>query len=147
MAAGTGAKLSAFEAVSLSTSRFEARLFRLADAVDTLVSGARERITSLGGVEAHAAYGEAAEEVALCSASLDLLLVGSHGYGPLGRLIHRSTVQEAGAHGTLSAASAATLRARDRSRRGGDDRSRTRGGGQGLSVRRHEDHRRFRCYR
>ena len=91
IAAGTGAKLSAFEAVSLSTSRFEARLFRLSDAVDALVKEARDRLTALGGVEAHAAYGEAAEELALYSASLDLLIVGSRGYGPIGRLIHGST--------------------------------------------------------
>ena len=89
--AGTGARLSAFEAVSLSTSRFEARLFRLSDAVDRLVNEARERITALRGVEAHAAYGDAAEELALYSASLDLLVVGSRGYGPIGRLIHGST--------------------------------------------------------
>jgi len=91
IAAGTGARLSAFEAVSLSTSRFEARLFRLSDAVDTLVNEALERIRALGGVEAHAAYGDAAEELALYSASLDLLVVGSRGYGPIGRLIHGST--------------------------------------------------------
>jgi nucleotide-binding universal stress UspA family protein len=91
LAAGTGARLSAFEAVSLSTSRFEARLFRLSDAVDTLVKEARERLTALAGVEAHAAYGDAAEELALYSASLDLLVVGSRGYGPLGRMMHGST--------------------------------------------------------
>ena len=91
IAAGTGARLSAFEAVSLSTSRFEARLFRLSDAIDTLVKEARERLTALAGVEAHAAYGDAAEELALYSASLDLLVVGSRGYGPLGRLMHGST--------------------------------------------------------
>jgi nucleotide-binding universal stress UspA family protein len=91
LAAGTGARLSAFEAVSLSTSRFEARLFRLSDAIDTLVKEARERLTALAGVEAHAAYGDAAEELALYSASLDLLVVGSRGYGPLGRLMHGST--------------------------------------------------------
>jgi len=91
VAAGTGAKLSACEAVSLSASRFEDRLFGLADAVDTLLYEARERIAALGGIEAHAAYGDAAEELALYSASLDLLIVGSRGYGPLGRLIHGST--------------------------------------------------------
>jgi nucleotide-binding universal stress UspA family protein len=91
LAAGTGAKLSAFEAVSLSTIRFEARLFRLSVAVDTLVNEARDRITRRGDVEAHAAYGDAAEELALYSASLDLLVVGSRGYGPIGRLIHGST--------------------------------------------------------
>jgi nucleotide-binding universal stress UspA family protein len=91
IAAGAGARLSAFEAVSLATSRFEARLFRLSDAVDALVKEARDRLTALGGVEAHAAYGDAAEELALYSASLDLLIVGSRGYGPIGRLIHGST--------------------------------------------------------
>ena len=91
LAAGAGAKLSAFEAVALSRSRFEARLFRLSDAVDALVKEARDRLTALGGVEAHAAYGDAAEELALYSASLDLLIVGSRGYGPVGRLIHGST--------------------------------------------------------
>jgi nucleotide-binding universal stress UspA family protein len=91
IAAGTGAKLSAFEAVSLSTSRFEARLFRLSDAVDALVNEAMERIRALGAVHAHVAYGEPAEELALYSASLDLLIVGSRGYGRLGRLIHGST--------------------------------------------------------
>jgi nucleotide-binding universal stress UspA family protein len=91
IAAGTGAKLSAFEAVSLSRSRFEARLFRLSEAVDALVNEAMERIRALGGVEAHVAYGDAAEELALYSASLDLLVVGSRGYGPIGRLIHGST--------------------------------------------------------
>jgi nucleotide-binding universal stress UspA family protein len=91
IAAGTGARLSGFEAVSLSTSRFEARLFRLSDAVDAQVNEAMERIRALGGVEAHVAYGDAAEELALYSASLDLLVVGSRGYGPIGRLIRGST--------------------------------------------------------
>jgi nucleotide-binding universal stress UspA family protein len=48
----------------------------------------------LGGVEPHAAYGQPAEELALYSASLDLLIVGAHGYGPVGRLIHGSTSQQ-----------------------------------------------------
>ena len=43
-----------------------------------------------GDIEPHAAYGEAAEELALYGASLDLLVVGSRGYGPIGRLIHGS---------------------------------------------------------
>jgi nucleotide-binding universal stress UspA family protein len=94
LAAGTGTKLSAFEAVSLSTSRFDAHVFPLSDTIDALVNQAKDRITALGGVESHAAYGDAAEELALYSASLDLLIVGSRGYGPLGRLIHGSTSQK-----------------------------------------------------
>ena len=91
LVAGTGAKLSAFEAVALSASSFDARVLPLSDTVDALVNEARDRITALGGVESHAAYGDAAEELALYSASLDLLIVGSRSYGPLGRLIHGST--------------------------------------------------------
>ena len=53
--------------------------------------GARDRISALGGVEAHAACGRAAEELAVYSASLDLLVVGSRGYGPVGRLVNGST--------------------------------------------------------
>jgi nucleotide-binding universal stress UspA family protein len=91
LAGGTGARLSAFEAVSLSSSRVEARSSRLSDAVHVLVNEARDRITALGDVQAHAAYGDAAEELAVYSASLDLLIVGSRGYGPIGRLLHGST--------------------------------------------------------
>ena len=86
-----GAKLSAFEAVALSTEPVQCASVPLSDTVDALVNEARDRITALGGVEAHAAYGDAAEELALYSASLDLLIVGSRGYGPIGRLIHGST--------------------------------------------------------
>ena len=37
--------------------------------------------------------GDAAEELALYGASVDLLIVGSRGYGPIGRLVHGSTSQ------------------------------------------------------
>jgi len=40
------------------------------------------------------AYGVPAEELALYSASLDLSVVGSRGYGPIGRLVHGSTSQK-----------------------------------------------------
>jgi nucleotide-binding universal stress UspA family protein len=86
-----GAKLSAFEAVSLPTTAFTAGPLPLGETIDALVSEARDRIAALGGVEPHAAYGQPAEELAVYSASLDLLMVGSRGYGPIGRLIHGST--------------------------------------------------------
>ena len=49
---------------------------------------------ALDGVEAHAAYGDPAEELTLYSASLDLLVLGSRSYGPLGRLVHGSTAHQ-----------------------------------------------------
>jgi nucleotide-binding universal stress UspA family protein len=89
----SGTRLSAFEAVALPAYGAAAGLIGAAEAFDERVQEARERIESLGGVEAHAAYGDPVEELAVYSASLDLLIVGSRGYGPLGRLVHGSTSQ------------------------------------------------------
>ena len=92
LAVERGAKLSAFEAVAIPAYLFsDARA--VAESIPTYVDQARSQIAALGGVEAHAAYGVAAEELALYSASLDLLVVGSRGYGPIGRLVHGSTSQ------------------------------------------------------
>jgi nucleotide-binding universal stress UspA family protein len=73
-----------------------ARLFSGSVAVDStrvadLVAAARDDVAALGDVEACAAYGRPAEELAQWSASLDLLVVGSRGWGPVGRLVHGST--------------------------------------------------------
>ncbi len=93
LASASGAKLSAFEAVSLPSDAFLGP-----GAVDNsprrLLEDARRRIAALDDVEPRAAYGQPAEELALYSASLDLLIVGSRGYGPIGRLIHGSTSQQ-----------------------------------------------------
>jgi nucleotide-binding universal stress UspA family protein len=93
LAGASGAKLSALEAVSLPSDAFLGP-----GAVDNsprrLLEDARERIAALGDVEPRAAYGQPAEELALYSASLDLLIVGSRGYGPIGRLIHGRTSQQ-----------------------------------------------------
>jgi nucleotide-binding universal stress UspA family protein len=90
LAGASGAKLSALEAVSLPSEAFFGP-----GAIDNsprrLLEDARRRIAALGDVEPRAAYGQPAEELALFSASLDLLIVGSRGYGPIGRLIHGST--------------------------------------------------------
>jgi nucleotide-binding universal stress UspA family protein len=94
LAAQCGAKLSAFEAVSLPTNAFLGGPAPMDGALEGLVDDARARIAALGGVEPHAAYGHPAEELGLYSASLDLLIVGSRGYGPIGRLIHGSTSRQ-----------------------------------------------------
>ncbi len=91
LAAEFGAKLSAFEAVSIPTYAFMGGPAPVGDVPEGLVEEARQRITELGDIEPHAAYGQAVEELALYSASLDLLVVGSRGYGPIGRVIHGST--------------------------------------------------------
>jgi nucleotide-binding universal stress UspA family protein len=63
------------------------------EALEDVIRSARARVAALEGVEPHAAYGDPAEELALYSASLDLLVVGSRDFGPLGRLVHGSTSQ------------------------------------------------------
>ena len=86
-----GAKLSAFHAIAVPGTALSTGPLRFDEMVSAIVAEARDRIAALGEIEPHAAYGEAAEELALYGASLDLLVVGSRGYGPIGRLIHGST--------------------------------------------------------
>jgi nucleotide-binding universal stress UspA family protein len=84
------ARLSACEVVTLPVYAFAAGAAPIDGAIDGLVGEARGRIEELGGVEAHAVYGNAVSELALYSGSVDLLVVGSRGYGPAGRLVHGS---------------------------------------------------------
>lgn len=93
LAAERGAKLSAFEALSLPAYLFGSDAGPVDESIPTSVDQARQRIAALG-VEPHAAYGTAAEELALYGASVDLLVIGSRGYGPIGRLVHGSTSQQ-----------------------------------------------------
>jgi nucleotide-binding universal stress UspA family protein len=93
LAATHGSRVSAFQAVSLPLRAFVDTRHSVPglEALEAEIENARERLADLGDVEPHAAYGEPAEELALYGASVDLLIVGSRGYGPLGRLIHGST--------------------------------------------------------
>jgi nucleotide-binding universal stress UspA family protein len=94
LASAHHADLSAFEAVSLPASWYAGGLAPLNEAIEDMVLDAHERVAALDGVEPHAAYGSPVEELALYSASLDLLVVGSRNYGPIGRLVHGSTSQQ-----------------------------------------------------
>jgi nucleotide-binding universal stress UspA family protein len=89
-----GAALSAFEAVELSSYAYSATGMPAAYPVDAILAVARERLEALDGVKAHVVYGLPARELALYSASVDLLVIGSRGYGPAGRLVHGSTTRQ-----------------------------------------------------
>jgi nucleotide-binding universal stress UspA family protein len=84
-------KVSAFEAISFPARLYAAPPYPDEGTVEELLDAARDRIGEIDGVEPHAAYGQPAEELALYSASLDLLVIGSRSYGPIGRLVHGST--------------------------------------------------------
>lgn len=94
LAGELGTRLSAFEAVSFPAYVFIGPPLPDDRAIDDLVETARERVARIRDAEPHAAYGLPAEELALYSASLDLLVIGSRSYGPVGRLVHGSMAQQ-----------------------------------------------------
>ena len=93
LAAERRARLSAFHAVSVPAYVLGAGPDAIDASIDDVVTEARMRISTLDGVEPHAAYGSPAEELTLFSASVDLLVLGSRGYGPIGRAVHGSVSQ------------------------------------------------------
>jgi nucleotide-binding universal stress UspA family protein len=94
IAAEHDAKLSALEAVYIPRHLSVRGKRRPDESIDDLLKDARERIAALGPVEPHVVYGHPAEELALYGASLDLLVLGSRGYGPAARLGYGSTSQQ-----------------------------------------------------
>ena len=78
------AGLSAFEAVPEPTYVHDPH--NVDGEIEEGVARARARVAALGDVEPHAASGERAEELARYAASVDLLVLGSHRYGPIDRL-------------------------------------------------------------
>jgi nucleotide-binding universal stress UspA family protein len=85
------AKLSAFQAVSEPIELQDE--WKFGAEIDRRVATARERIAELGGVEAHAGYGEVVEELAAFEASVDMLVIGSHRYTLADRLRDGSIAQ------------------------------------------------------
>ena len=94
IATGHRTKLSAFQAVSTPAYAYVGSPAPIdAGSIEQRVEDAREKIAALGGVEPHSVYGDPVEELTVYSASLDLLVVGSRGYGPLGRLVYGGVAQ------------------------------------------------------
>lgn len=85
-----GARLSACEAVSIPLNATTPGPLPLEDAVETLQARAHDQLVALGGVEPHVAYGPPATELAAYSQTVDVLVVGSRGHGPLGRMLYGS---------------------------------------------------------
>jgi len=63
----------------------------LGESIETMISEANERLGALEGVAGRAVYGLAGEELAAFGDEVQLLVVGSRGYGPMKRLILGST--------------------------------------------------------
>jgi len=95
LAAEHNAKLLALEAVSIPAYALGSGLvpMPLDEWTQSLLGRARDRLSSLDGVQAHAVCGPAPEALVSFSSSVDLLVVGSRGYGPFGRVVYGSTSQ------------------------------------------------------
>jgi nucleotide-binding universal stress UspA family protein len=93
LAAQLGASLAAFQAVLIPvTVSVAGGTPILYEETGERLQEAREQIkAACPEAEVHATFGVPSEELALFSGSVDLLVVGSRGYGPLGRLVHGST--------------------------------------------------------
>jgi nucleotide-binding universal stress UspA family protein len=70
------------------------------DAIDELIERHSEELAQLDGVEGVVIYGGPREELVQAGKELDLLIVGSRGYGPIGRLFHGSVSRYLVGHAT-----------------------------------------------
>ena len=86
--------------MSLQGARGQADSRRLAEAIDELVERHAERLAQVDGVKGIVTYGGPREELVQVGKELDLLIVGSRGYGPIGRLFHGSVSQYLAGHAT-----------------------------------------------
>jgi nucleotide-binding universal stress UspA family protein len=92
LAAATRATVSALEVVSIPSYAFGGVMSpTMGDTIDVMLAEANERMGKLPGVEGHAVYGLPGEELAAFGKDVDLLVVGSRGYGPVKRLVLGST--------------------------------------------------------
>ncbi|MBV9196237.1 MAG: universal stress protein [Solirubrobacterales bacterium] len=85
LAADQHAELSAFKAVFVPG--------QVGDTIDDQVAQALETIDTLGGVDAHAEYGEPASELRRYGLTVDLLVLGARKHSPIGRLLGQGTTQ------------------------------------------------------
>ncbi len=92
LAVPTRATVYALEVVSMPSSAFAGLIPpATGQSIELMLDEANSRLNRLPGVEGRAVYGLAGEELARFGDDLDILLVGSRGYGPMRRLVLGST--------------------------------------------------------
>lgn len=94
LAAHHGAKLSALTVVEPAAYAGLVRGVVRSDAQEQHLAEAKDDLNALGDVEGEVAFGLAGEELAAFGARVDLLVVGSRGYGPIRRLMLGSTAAQ-----------------------------------------------------
>jgi nucleotide-binding universal stress UspA family protein len=91
LAATTAATVHALEVVSLPPAAYGGMVPPVGEYIDGMLKEANGRLQELSGVDAHAVYGIPGEELAAFGDAVDILVVGSRGYGPVRRLVVSST--------------------------------------------------------
>ena len=92
LAAVDRAAVQALEVVAIPTYAFTGLVPpAYGEAVSTLLEQANARMSEMSDVRGRAVYGLAGEELAEFGDEVDLLIVGSRGYGPIKRLVLGST--------------------------------------------------------
>ncbi len=91
LAASHGATIHALHVVSVAAYPYAAVGAMLLAEINERVERADTAMKALEGVDGRAEYGLPAEDLADFGNEVDLLIVGSRGYGPWGRLVHGST--------------------------------------------------------
>jgi nucleotide-binding universal stress UspA family protein len=92
LARATGATIHALEVVSIPTLAYTGIMPpAIGESIDVMLQQATSRMKELPGVDGRAVYGLTGEELAAFGDEVDILVVGSRGYGPVKRLVLGST--------------------------------------------------------
>lgn len=92
LAAPTHATVHALEVVSIPSYAYAGLMVPpIGEGIQPMIDEAESRMKELADVEGEAVYGLAGEELAAFGDQVDLLVVGSRGYGPVKRLVLGST--------------------------------------------------------
>jgi nucleotide-binding universal stress UspA family protein len=92
LAAERHAELSALEVVG--APMYVGDTWNVREEFEEPVAEARQRLATLGNLQAEARFGDPITELASYGQSVDLLVMGSHTYRPIDRLLERSTAQQ-----------------------------------------------------
>jgi nucleotide-binding universal stress UspA family protein len=103
LAAPTRARIHVLEVVSIPTYAYTGLVPpAIGEGIDIVLEEANGRIKELPDVEGSAVYGLAGEELAAFGDRVDILVVGSRGYGPVRRLVLGSTTDYLERHARCS---------------------------------------------
>jgi nucleotide-binding universal stress UspA family protein len=103
LATPTRASVIALEVVSMPSYAYSGMVSpAIGESMEVMIEEAKERMGALPGVDGRAVYGFAGEELAAFGDELDILVVGSRGYGPVKRLVVGSTSEYLERHARCS---------------------------------------------